>query len=1275
MRTLARRSALGTAALIVLLAGVAWWLLTTFGGRDFLLGQIAARLPAGTELRWQRAEGPVTGPMTLHGVQFVHRGCPDVDGEPVAYPNCATPLVTTFNAQQVMIDPSLRPLLGRRLVLDALALSGAVLDLPVSEEPFELPRWPESLPAINPPLELHADAFAIDDLRVTQAGEAVIAIAKARGGLRAQTGHLQLAQLQVDSDRGHFTVHGDYTPRDDYAMDLTASAVLPARAGRTPASLGLVARGDLSRLHVAVAGRAPGPVRANLTLTGKDSPRWTLRADAPRMDLGLLTDPQAAPSDTPLALNLQADGVEGRFELQGRVQQGDWSAVIQPSQVQLQDQVLLLQPLVLDTLDGRITARGRADFTEPANARYRFALNARGLQWTGTPAAGEPAPLPVQADADLGFAGTAQAWAAIGSGRLQRDGQAAGVALDARGNTAAARLHALRVRMPTGTLDATGTIAWAPALDWTAQAELARFDPGYFLPDWPGRVTGSIRSTGQRSAAGDLQADVDIPDIGGSLRGRPLDGRGKLAIQMPAQGNARYQGDVRLALGDSRVRADGRIADTLEVDADFAPLQLADLLPDGAGTLRGTVALRGARSAPDIRADLTGSGLRFGEYRADSASIQGQLPWRGSNGDLRVQARGVMAGLALDTLDVHATGAVERLQLQGDATAANTGRLALSGTLQRNGTRWNGRIAQLHLQPTTGADWRLQQAAEVGFGGGVLQLDNACLASSQGGTLCAQADWPRNGLSLRGTAVPLALANVYLTKQADGRPWLLNGTLDLQAQLRPVGKAWTGTALLRSATGGIRTGQRARNDLIGYRDLQLDASFDPQRLQATLQSGLSDGGRVEARIATGWDADAPLDGSIAVNTSELTWLELFSPDIVDPQGRLDGRISLGGTRGQPALGGQAQLSAFRTELPALNITLTDGQASLQALADGTARITGSVRSGEGTLTIAGSLGWRGDDIPLQLALTGRNVQLSDTRELQAVVDPDVRIQWQTGQPLQVTGRVTVPQADIDLERLELGVSPSDDVVVLDPVNPQDAGGPASPLAMDLTVVVGENVNLTGFGLDGQLQGQLRVRAVPGREMTGSGRLDVEGEYTAYGQDLTITDARLLWSNTPISDPLLDVRAQREIGDVVAGIHVTGRASQPQVQVHSNQSGSQTDALAWLTLGRPLSGLNGDQANQVSAASMALTAGGSMLASQLGAKLGLADAGVMQSRTAGSVFGIGAYLSPKVYVGYGVSLLGTGQVVWLKYLLRKGFDVQIESSSVENRGSVNWRKEK
>ena len=68
--------------------------------------------------------------------------------------------------------------------------------------------------------------------------------------------------------------------------------------------------------------------------------------------------------------------------------------------------------------------------------------------------------------------------------------------------------------------------------------------------------------------------------------------------------------------------------------------------------------------------------------------------------------------------------------------------------------------------------------------------------------------------------------------------------------------------------------------------------------------------------------------------------------------------------------------------------------------------------------------------------------------------------------------------------------------------------------------------------------------------------------------------------------------------------------------------------------------------------------------------------MIESRALGSsVLSVGKYLSPRLYVGYGVSLLGTGQVVMLRYLLRKGFDIQVESSTVENRASVNWTREK
>src|SRR5690606_16643687 len=353
----------------------------------------------------------------------------------------------------------------------------------------------------------------------------------------------------------------------------------------------------------------------------------------------------------------------------------------------------------------------------------------------------------------------------------------------------------------------------------------------------------------------------------------------------------------------------------------------------------------------------------------------------------------------------------------------------------------------------------------------------------------------------------------YLPERADGRPWVLRGEIALDGTLRPAGNAWQGKVDVTSTDGGVRLSRRSRNDVIGYSNLHLDADFDPQRIEATLASGFNGDGRIDARVATGWNADAPLSGSFDIDTDQLTWLELFSQDIVEPVGKLEGHVTLAGTRAEPALGGQARLTGFGTELPALGIALDNGNIELDALADGTARISGSVRSAPpdsateaGILHVDGSLGWRGDETPLVLRLHGDEVLVSNTRDLRASASPDITVRYAARQPLNVTGTVVVPSALIDLERLDQGVSASPDVVVLDPVDPEE--GPAAPLELDLTLEMGDDVKLKGFGLDGTLGGQMRVRAVPGREMTATGNLEVGGKYAAYGQKLQIARGHL-----------------------------------------------------------------------------------------------------------------------------------------------------------------------
>ncbi|GAA5001714.1 translocation/assembly module TamB [Pseudoluteimonas lycopersici] len=1265
-RKVALRSGLGTLAIVVGVALLLYWLLMTIGGRDVLLRQIAARLPAGSELTWKSAEGPASGPMTLHGVHFSMPRQRDPDCVPTKNASCAMGRIA-FDADTVVVDPAIRPLFGKRLRLDALDLRGATLNLPRSDKPFELPTWPDVLPNIAPPLALQARAIRIDDLEVLQEGEPLVDIRSARGGLDAGAGKLHVEHLRVDSDRGVFTAHGDYLPRDDYRSDLVATAVLPAPGGRTAPRLGLVAKGDLSRMDVAIAGRVPAPTRATLTLRGdKDAPTWHLRANSTALDPSLLTG--SGEASTPFAFDLQADGVGGNANVRGNVQQGDFRATLQPSKLGLEDRLLRAKPLVLDVFDGRVTANGYADLRDPEKAALKFAVNARGLQWRSEDGATQ-----VRGDADFGLAGKPELWAAIGNAKLQRGRDRADIRLDGIGDRDGVRIRALQATMPQGRLDATGTLAWAPNLAWKADATLAGFDPGYFAPDWPGAISGKLQSNGQVRDSGSLLAHVDARQLGGTLRKRALSGRGTFDID-----GDNYSGDVALALGASRVDARGRIASTMQVDANFAPLQLDDLLPDGRGTLRGTLQLRGARNAPDVAVDMNGSGVAFGDYRAEHFAAKGRLPWKAGDGALALDAQGLQLGLPFADLRANLRGAIERLRFDADARG-DIGTIALQGDANRQGARWQGTLAALRFDPAKGANWVLQQPTRWSWDGNNGALSRSCLASNAGGSLCADADWPRRGANVQGEALPLALLVPYLPERSDGRPWLLNGDIALDARVVAAGNAWRGNATLTSTNGGLRNSARARRDFVGYRDLKLDASFDPQRIDAKLGALLhgnmgNDDGRIDAHVATGWDEFAPLSGEVKVNTDELTWMELFSPDIVEPTGKLDADLRLAGTRAAPMVGGEGRLQDFATELPSLGIALSQGDVQLQAQADGNARIVGSVHSGDGVLHVDGTLGWRNQDTPLVLNLRGENVLVAETRQLRAVANPDVAVRYRAGDPLQVSGTVTIPEADINLERLDEGVSASEDVVVLDPVDPKREA--PSRLDLDLALVMGEDVNIKGFGLVGTLDGSLRVRAVPGREMRGSGALDVAGRYTAYGQKLDITRGRLLWSNTPVGDPILDVRAERVVGDVTAGIKVEGRASAPRATVYSDPAKSESEALSYLALGRPLDSLSGDEARQLGAAKSALNAGTGLIASELGSRLGLDDAGVTESRALGSdVLSVGKYLSPKLYVGYGVSLLGTGQVMMLKYLLRKGFDIQIESSTVENRASVNWRKEK
>ena len=1239
-------SGLGVLALVIGVVVLLYWLLQTVAGRDVLLAQIVSRLPAGATLTWEKVEGPIAGPLTLHGLDFRYQDY-------------------RFTARRAYLDPDIRPLLGRRLRLDALEIEDATLELARSDEPFELPRWPDSLPAIEMPLAVQADRIVIDGFDISSGGEHMIGIRHLRGGIDIANGFLHAEQLKIDSDRGLFSVHGSYEPRHDYRSDLLVTAVLPAPHGHSAPRLGLLARGDLSKMEVGIGGRAPEPLRATLTLGGdEDAPAWNLEARSEGLDPALLAG--GDPAETLFRFDLQARGTGGAADLSGQLAHGDREVTIAPSHVQLENQVLTVAPLALELYGGTVRLKGRADFTDPEDGTFRFALNARDLVFEAT----DPATPAIGMDASLGLAGSMKDWAVYGDATLRRDGQQADVVLDVRGDDARARIHSLQASMPGGTLQATGEAGWDPVLDWDLALRLDGFDPGYFAPGWDGNVNGRIATTGRARDGGDgVDAQIDVQSLGGRLRGRALAGNGRFVVR-----GSEAEGNLALSLGNSRVRANGRVGDRIDVTAQLQPLHLDDLLPSAAGTVQGSLRLTGSRQAPNVQADLQGRGLRWDDWSANAIDLRGQLPWRGNGGDFTVQGTELQVGIPLARLDVRAQGAVENLRLQIDADSPQTAGLSVAGQVQRRGNAWHGSLEQLRIEPERGNHWTLQAPAAFTASGPRFQLQPACLATTGHGDarLCAQADWPSKGLVVTSERLPLSLIEPWLPEQ-DGRALVTRGDVTLDANIRPQGNRWAGGVHLASPEGGLRLGNNARREIARYDNFSFDLTFDPQKIQGRLGTGFQGNGYVDASFQTGWEPYSPLTGELYTYISQLFWLELFSPDLVRPRGVVRGHMSVRGTRSEPLMEGQLLLEDFQGELPALGLSLVDGQGSLDAQPDGSARFAASVGTGGGKLMLDGSLSWFGQETPLQLRVHGQDVLIADTPMLVATANPDLQLTMD-GPTMVLRGQVEVTEATVNVERFEQGVSVSEDVVVVDPVDPADQRG--TPLDMDLALILANDVTISGYGLQGTMNGRLQVRARPGHEMVATGALEVGGRYKAYGQDLTITHGQLTWSNNRIADPRINLRAERRVGDVVAGIDVSGHAEQPQLNVWSNPTMPQSEALSYLMLGRSLEGATRDQAQQVTATSAAMSAGTGLLAAQLGTRLGFDDAGVMHSRAlGGSVVDVGKYLSPRLYVGYGVSMVGAGQVVILKYLLRKGFDVEIESSTVETRSSLNWRTER
>ncbi len=1184
--------------LLLLVVGAVAYFTATEDGLQRLLA-LGQRVAPGT-LSWQQAEGRIAGPLDLAGFDYQQENGLQV------------------NIRSVALRWQPQALLQRKLHLQRLALSGLTLHLPKpAADDLEQPAGPIELPDIDLPMDISIDELDLDDIRIYPWGKAQpividrIKLAAVGGGSR-----LQVVQLDLHAPEGAASLSGTVEPQGDYPLDLKLDWHFNHPQFGAFAGSG-AATGDLAMLHL--TQHVSGPVGIDLVADLSDvlsKPAWDARLQLMADDLAAFSP---ALNGAPLQAEFRSAGSLDSFSAEGDLKTAlpqtgpvavDFSARGNTQAIELER--LRLQP---ENQASELLLAGKVEL-----APLQFDL--RGdWQQLGWPLQGEPI-----------FSSPSGNVSVIGSledYRLSLAAEAAGRdipsgrwTLTGHGSDSALSDFKLVGSLLDGEMTASGQASWKPQLSWHVSIDAKGINPAVQWPELPGKLDLALTSQGKLTSAGpDLTAH--LAHLTGRFRDQPVRGQGEIVV---ADGEL----DIRrldISSGKTALTANGHLGKQWDLDWRLLAPDLASLVPSLRGRISGSGKLSGDASNPvavidlDVR-DLVAGDTRIGRLNGKAlVDIGGQRRSQIDFSGTKLK----LAGEAWSSLKISGGGKPAQhklaVKLEGDLARL---RLALEGGLKK--ARWQGKLTQLEATKTELGDWKMVRAAPLTASAEAAQLSGLCLASAPT-RVCVDADWNKQ----KGVTGKLQLTELDAQRFRRFLPpditlqTAVDGGVDfaLAADGKPRVKAD-----LRLRPGKLSAPGDVEPLEVRLGESQIKATLDGDRANTELSVDLDALGRIEARVAVrGIGASQPqLTGKVEGRIRDLAIISAFVPQLQAVEGRLDADLTLSGPVSLPVVSGKLLVDDFSAEVPEVSLNITAGRFELASDGKGPLRIAGGARSGEGTLKLSGTL----DPATraLQLKINGDRFQVAATRNIRAVISPDMQIAMDS-KGMRVEGELLIPSAYIKAGGGSGGegklVKVSSDVVIVDENGEAAKKAPAGNFHLNLRVVLGDDIRVEAADFSGKLKGNLLVTQKPGLVPRATGAIEVvNGDYIVYGQQLKIQRGRILFGGGPVDNPRLDMDVARRVEayDVLAGARIRGTAQAPILQLYSEPSMPDSSILSYMLLGQP-------------------------------------------PGTKGGSYTLGKYLTPDLYVGYGIGLFNAINTFNMRYRLTDKLALQAASGAASS----------
>ena len=798
-----------------------------------------------------------------------------------------------------------------------------------------------------------------------------------------------------------------------------------------------------------------------------------------------------------------------------------------------------------------------------------------------------------------------------------------------------------------GQASVSGVVTWSPLQTWSATGRFIDVNPGRIREDLPGKLTFNLAAQARGFDGNDYS--VDVRDISGKLRGVGASGGGRIT-----RSNATWRFDqVRLALGGTNLALDGSVNGNLDLRFAVNSHDLSLLAADSRGQLTGSGTIRGTLKQPSVVATAHGTGIRHAGIAVDEFDADVDYdpdPQHVSRVHGRLSNL-VYLDHKLDAMTLKVDGKSTDYVVQVDAKA-----LGLAAAARAHGPyisdTWLGELTSVTVTGTQSLHLELERPVDLHVSADAIHAEWMCMIG-QPASMCADGEWNPKQWEATFTAneMPLSTFTAGLTPSVEygGRINVLahltgDGSEPAQGNVRA---ELTDAELTHRLSSG-----RIEHTRIGSGSVKVNASHSTISAEIGLESGEvgTIAGRLDAQRGPDNWQDIPVRGEIHAHTEQLGLITLYIPDIDRAAGRLDADMKVAGTLGTPLINGSLKISSGEIDYYQVNLAMR--QFAFDAtLSDNGLDFTGFTRIGSGTADARGHMEWR-NSLPYgKVHLEGANLRVVDIPEAQIDASPKLDFNI-TGRRIETTGEVKVPDAKIVPRDLSGAVRSSSDEVIVG----QEQTDPSKrfEVVSSITLSLGDHVSVDTTGLTGRLTGNITVRSGYEPTTNATGELSIEqGKYTAYARKLDIQRGRLIFTGGPIDNPGIDIRAIKEFPDVTAGVNVRGTLLQPRLSFFSDPSLTQSQIVSLILAGGSLETAQTRQGNEI------LAQGGAILAQQLGSHVGIEDVSLESDLTNETSLVLGRYLSPRLYVSYGIALTEQLNVLKLRYSLGDRWTIKTE----------------